>query len=192
MIPQEKIFVICVDSDDKSIGSCEKLLAHERGLLHRATSVILTTPPTKKSEPKILLQKRSMAKYHSPGLWAPTACTHPLAHETPEEAARRSLKKELGISLKILAHMGYFIYRTEVGDDLIEHELDHVFLGHWDEKKDIPFSPQEVDCTRWVTRTQLDTELSTSTHEFVQWFPYLLAYIDNPLSKTDFRQDYHY
>ncbi|HOX83255.1 MAG TPA: NUDIX domain-containing protein, partial [Chryseolinea sp.] len=65
--------VILVDEFDNAIGIMEKLEAHQKGILHRAFSVLLFN-----SKGEILLQKRAIGKYHSGGLWTNTCCSHPL------------------------------------------------------------------------------------------------------------------
>lgn len=57
--------VIIVDSNDREIGTEEKLLAHQKGMLHRALSAFAVRP-----DGRMLLQRRTMVKYHSPGLWS--------------------------------------------------------------------------------------------------------------------------
>jgi isopentenyl-diphosphate delta-isomerase len=64
--------VILVTPSDEEIGFMEKMEAHEKGLLHRAFSVLVFN-----SNGALLLQQRSLNKYHSPGLWTNTCCSHP-------------------------------------------------------------------------------------------------------------------
>ncbi len=45
----------------------------------------------------VLIQRRALGKYHTPGLWANTCCTHPHWDEPPEACALRRLREELGI-----------------------------------------------------------------------------------------------
>ena len=52
--------VILVDDEDREIGTAPKLLAHERGNLHRAFSVMIHDRNGCQ-----LLQKRHLGKYHS-------------------------------------------------------------------------------------------------------------------------------
>src|SRR5437763_16779465 len=59
--------VLLVDAADRPIGSINKMLAHERGLRHRAVSVLI-----RNSHNDLLLQQRAADKYHSPGLWSNT------------------------------------------------------------------------------------------------------------------------
>lgn len=178
----ESIFVICVDEKDQPIQNCEKLLAHQDGVLHRAVSVYLTSENS-----NVLLQKRSRQKYHSPGLWSNAACTHPLEGETPEAAARRALQTELGVFVKSLEYQGYFIYKTSVGDDLIEHELDHVFVGTLSENHPIPFSAEEVEDVRWASPENVMEEVSHAPETLTHWFPFLIQYLRKPVSGMDFR-----
>ena len=63
----------------------EKLAAHQRGLKHMAVSVFLV------SGDGILIQQRAMGKYHTPGLWANTCCTHPEWGEAASVCAVRRL-----------------------------------------------------------------------------------------------------
>ena len=56
---------------DGDLTPVEKLEAHQLGLKHRAISVFLMRGS------EVLLQRRAMVKYHTPGLWANTCCTHP-------------------------------------------------------------------------------------------------------------------
>ena len=56
---------------DGELAPVDKLEAHERGLKHKAVSVFVVRGMD------ILIQRRAMGKYHTPGLWANTCCTHP-------------------------------------------------------------------------------------------------------------------
>ena len=70
----------------------EKLEAHVRGLRHKAVSVFVLKGDA------VLMQQRAMGKYHTPGLWANTCCTHPEWDEAPLDCAQRRLNEELGIT----------------------------------------------------------------------------------------------
>ena len=76
------IEVQLVDAQDQPTGVMEKIEAHRVGLLHRALSVIIFN-----SKKEILLQRRALGKYHSPGLWTNTCCSHPYPQEPPLNAA---------------------------------------------------------------------------------------------------------
>ncbi len=116
--------VILVDDNDNPLGYIDKLEAHQKGLLHRAVSVFIFN-----SKHELLLQRRALNKYHSPGLWSNTACTHPYPNETISDAAIRRLNEEMGIKDAQLFKLFDFIYNEKLNNELIEHEYDHVFMG---------------------------------------------------------------
>src|SRR5690606_18427764 len=97
------------------------------------------------SKGQMLLQRRAHSKYHGAGLWSNACCTHPRADESYADCAHRRLQEELGFDCALTPAFS-FIYRAEVENGLIEHELDHVFIGRY-EGKAVP-NPLEVEeCT---------------------------------------------
>ena len=91
--------------DQGVLKPLEKLEVHKRGLRHKAVSVFLI------SNNNVLLQKRASVKYHTPGLWANTCCTHPSWSEDPKECAHRRLKEELGIKVSELVYKNKIDYK---------------------------------------------------------------------------------
>lgn len=154
--------VILVDEHDRPVGRREKLLAHQRGELHRAFSVFLFD-----SAGRWLLQRRHTSKYHSGGLWTNTCCSHPAPGEETGAAARARLREEMGIDAP-LEPLFQFTYRAAFDNGLIEHELDHVFTGTFDgsPKPD----PTEVSDWRWVETVDLLRELDVYPENFTYWF----------------------
>ena len=88
--------VILVNTDDQPIGLMNKLEAHQKGVLHRAFSVFITN-----KQGEIMLQQRAHEKYHSPGLWTNTCCSHQRAAESTLEAAHRRLREEMGFDTEL-------------------------------------------------------------------------------------------
>jgi isopentenyl-diphosphate delta-isomerase len=134
--------VILVDTHDKPIGQMEKMEAHMRGELHRALSVLVFN-----TAGEILLQQRAFSKYHTPGLWSNTACSHPRPGEVSLEAATRRLAEEMGFTTSLNESFD-FIYKAHFDNGLIEHEFDHVFFGIYDGVPDI--NPEEANDYKWV------------------------------------------
>lgn len=56
--------VLLVNEKDEPLGTMEKMEAHQKGLLHRAFSVFIFN-----DQGEMLLQRRSLKKYHSGGCW---------------------------------------------------------------------------------------------------------------------------
>ncbi|MGW9367009.1 isopentenyl-diphosphate Delta-isomerase, partial [Streptomyces albidoflavus] len=92
--PEAVILLELVDEDGNTIGTAEKLSAHQApGRLHRAFSVFLFD-----ERGRLLLQQRALGKYHSPGVWSNTCCGHPYPGEAPFAAAGRRAVQELGVA----------------------------------------------------------------------------------------------
>ncbi len=155
--------VILVSEQDESIGTCGKLEAHERGLLHRAVSVFVFDDLG-----RLLVQQRARGKYHSGGLWSNSACTHPRAGESLEDAVRRAVREELGATLDRLQYAFAFIYRADVGPGLVEHEYDHVFSGRL--AGGVAPVPSEVAATAWRSRADLLDAIDREPATFTPWF----------------------
>lgn len=158
--------VVLINSKDEVLGSMKKMEAHENGLLHRAFSVFLFN-----EKGEMLLQKRAESKYHSPKQWTNAVCSHPRMNETYEEAAKRRMDEELGIDVEIEKKF-HFLYKAEVGDQLWEHELDHVFTGNYE--GDFKLNPEEVSEVRYISMEDLETEMKANPEHFTEWFKIIL------------------
>jgi len=159
--------VVLVDDSDQRQGTAEKLRAHVEGQLHRAFSVFVFD-----REHRLLLQRRARNKYHSGGLWSNTCCSHPRPGETPEAAAKRRLQEEMGFSCAITPAFST-TYKTSVGDDLIEHEYVHVFIGTADGIRIQP-DPEEVSEWAWVEPSALRDDVESRPERYTPWFRLLL------------------
>lgn len=159
-------FVVLVDPKDNVLGLMEKQQAHVNGLLHRAFSVFLFN-----TKGEMLLQKRAKGKYHSPLKWTNTVCSHPKNGESYHQGAVRRLKEELGIQTD-LTEKFHFIYKADVGGGLWEHELDHVFIGTFEDE--FSFNPDEVAEVRYISFEDLDKEISENPENFTEWFKIIL------------------
>jgi len=186
------INVILVDENDNPIGKMEKIEAHEKGLLHRAFSVMFVRYD-KDNNLEVLLQKRASSKYHCGGLWSNTCCSHPLENESVLDAAKRRLPEELGLSQELLENIefkkiGSFIYKAKLNNDLTEHEFDHVILGITPENSQINFidSPEiqaslnrdEVSEIKWFNFQNLFTHLNENPNFYTPWLMKVIKTLD--------------
>jgi isopentenyl-diphosphate delta-isomerase len=159
--------VILVDANDMAIGTMEKIEAHEKGLLHRAFSILLVN-----EQGEMLLQQRALEKYHSPGLWTNACCSHPRPNETDLDAANRRLQEELGMSVT-LTEIFHFTYRAELEHGLIEHEIDHVFLGITNINPTINLN--EVMSYKWTSLHELEQDMNVHPEKYTAWFNLLMV-----------------
>jgi len=160
--------VILVNEKDEQIGICEKLEAHQKGLLHRAFSILLFN-----SKGELLLQQRAFEKYHSAGLWTNTCCSHPRPNESIKDAAQRRLREELGI--EALSEFAWsFIYKTTLENNLIEHELDHVLIGTFNGEPHP--NPREIINWKFVDLKSIREDISQNPSAYTYWFKLIMKH----------------
>ncbi len=154
--------VILVDTNDNPIGIMSKMEAHEKALLHRAFSVFILN-----RNGELMLQRRAFHKYHSPGLWTNTCCSHQREGEENIFAATRRLKEEMGFSTS-LEDLFSFIYKAPFDNGLTEHELDHVLLGYYEDNPNP--NAKEVESWKWMGLDQIANAIKDKPQDFTAWF----------------------
>ena len=162
--------VVLVNADDTSIGTLSKLEAHRTGRLHRAFSVFI-----RDGDGRILLQRRANGKYHSGGLWTNACCGHPRPDEQTRAAAERRLEEEMGVRCELI-RVSTFTYFADLDNGLVEHELDHVFIGTF--SGDPVPDADEVSEWRWIDLQSLLEWIATDRQAFTAWFTYALDVLE--------------
>ena len=162
-------YIILVDESDEPIGFEEKLAAHRNGgKLHRAFSIFILN-----AQGEMLLQKRSLKKYHFGGAWTNACCGHPMRGELLEAAAHRRLREELGFDTDLKKIFSFTYTASDAKSGLTEREFDHVFVGEFDGE---PWPhPDEIDDLKWVRREELERDLATSAESYTPWFTEAMA-----------------
>ena len=158
--------IILVDRNDNEIGSGEKMAVHLEGKLHRAFSIFIFN-----SQGEMMLQQRASTKYHSPGLWTNTCCSHPRPGEVLEKAAKRRLKEEMGFECE-LEEVLSFIYKAKV-EELTEHEFDHVFIGKFNQEPVL--NKEEADNWKWIEPKKLAEDVIKNPKQYTCWFKIILT-----------------
>ena len=148
-----------VDRDNRPIGAEPRRVMRARGLIHRASYILVFN-----SEGKLYIQKRTMTKDIYPGYWDVAAGGVMLAGETDRLSAERELAEELGVSaadgLEFLCHHYY-----EAGDNKVwgavfccrhdgpfTHQVEEVAYGEFASLEEIryrsttePFTPDGIE-----------------------------------------------
>ncbi len=165
--------VILVDNQDTETGVQDKLSVHQLGLLHRAFSVFIFN-----SKNELILQQRADGKYHSPGLWTNTCCSHPKLGESTIKACERRLMEEMGMSCNLEFSFS-FMYKCRFSNGLTEHEFDHVYIGYSDDLPVLNYS--EVKDWKYINLKDLEKEIESHPEKFTEWlkicFPKLIEHI---------------
>ena len=147
----------------------DKMEVHQKGLRHKAVSVFVMDGS------RVLIQQRAMSKYHTPGLWANTCCTHPDWDEDPQACAVRRLGEELGITGLVPAFREQVEYRAEVGRGMTEHEVVDIFVAEAGPGLKVAPNPDEVMAVRWVELRELTALAARRPYEFTPWLRIYLA-----------------
>lgn len=158
--------VVLVTENDEQIGTAEKLLAHQRNLLHRAFSIFIHN-----GNGEVLLQKRALTKYHSGGLWTNTCCSHPRPGEDLVAAGKRRLQEEMGFSSELVAKF-FFVYQADLDNNLSEHELDHVLVGEFNGQ--FAPNPEEASEVKWITIQELITDVTENPNNYTIWLQIII------------------
>lgn len=165
---------------DGVLTPVEKLEVHQRGLRHKAVSVFVLRGSD------VLLQRRALTKYHTPGLWANACCTHPQWDEEAEHCAVRRLNEELGIVLANPEFRKTLEYRADVGNGLSEHEVVELFIAQIDSEVPIKPNPDEVMDYEWVDYTELQQRISKNPDLFTPWLRIYMADFAESIFGPDF------
>jgi len=154
--------VILVDENDNQIGLMPKMEAHEKALLHRAFSVFVFNDNN-----ELMLQQRALHKYHSPGLWTNTCCSHQREGESNLEAGKRRLQEEMGFVTE-LEETTSFIYKAPFDNGLTEHEYDHIMIGYYNDEPNI--NEDEVAAWKWMNLEDVKVDMSLHPEKYTAWF----------------------
>ena len=165
--------VILVNEKDDQLGLMNKMEAHQKAVLHRAFSVFVFN-----QKGELLLQQRAHDKYHSPGLWTNTCCSHQRDGESNMVAGKRRLEEEMGFSCD-LEEMFWFVYKASFDNGLTEHELDHVMIGYFDE--DPKINEDEAASFKWMLLEDVKKDIEMHPELYTEWFKIIFKEYDQRL-----------
>lgn len=167
--------VILVSEVDEQLGLMAKMEAHEKGILHRAFSVFVFN-----KNGELLLQQRALDKYHSPGLWTNTCCSHQRDGESNIEAGKRRLQEEMGFDCD-LKELFWFVYKASFDNGLTEHELDHVMIGYYED--DPVVNLDEAAAFKWMPLEEVKKDMQLQPELYTEWFKIIFNEYDQRLVK---------
>jgi 16S rRNA (adenine1518-N6/adenine1519-N6)-dimethyltransferase len=135
-------YIDIVDKCNKVIRSGERGCVHNEKLFHRAVHIFIFN-----SKGELFVQKRSENKKEHPWKYDSSAAGHLDAGESYDDAAKRELKEELGISVPLKKIMEIDACRetgnefvrvyTAITDDEININRDEIEEGHFWKSEDI-------------------------------------------------------
>ena len=159
--PTEEWFDV-VNDRDEVVGRATRREVHARGLLHRAVHVLVFDQAG-----RIFLQKRSMKKDMSPGLWDSSCSGHLDSGEDYDAAATRELGEEIGV---------FGAHSTGSGPAKLERwfrleareETAQEFCWVYRLRHNGPFvlHPDEIDTGEWLAPAELDRRIATRPQDY--------------------------
>jgi len=157
--------VVLVDEENNVLGIMSKLAAHSASTpLHRAFSLFLFN-----NNGELLLQQRSHKKKTWPLVWSNSCCGHPQLNEKTEDAVRRRLKEELGMTVQELKLASSYRYKF-THDGIMENEICPIYVGYVDQANDTPKpNPDEVEQIKWLKWQDFLAEIKIHPENYSEW-----------------------
>jgi isopentenyldiphosphate isomerase len=154
----EEIFDV-VNERDEVIDRRPRREVHARGLLHRAVHVLVFN-----ARGQVFLQKRSMSKDTSPGLWDSSASGHLDSGEDYDYCAVRELREEIGLVIEQPPERLFRIAAcAETGQE---------FVWVYRLKNEGPFTlhPDEIERGEWFAPSAVTQWVADKPQEFASGF----------------------
>lgn len=130
--------------------------------MHRAFVIFLFD-----SEHRLLIQRRSSKKLLWPGYWDVTTTSHVYPRENYEQASRRRLFQELGITGAPLERVLAFTYSASFGQ-YSENEYCMLLVGRYDGQ--IVPNGDEVAEYRHISLPDLEKDVRENHDRYTPWF----------------------
>ncbi len=154
----DEIFDV-VNERDEVIGRELRRIVHRDGLKHRAVHVFVFN-----ARGEVFLQKRSLSKDSSPGLWDSSASGHLDTGEDYDTCAMRELREEIGLVLSAPPRRLFKVEPCgETGQEFVwlyECESEGPFILH----------PEEIERGGWFTRERVAQWVNERPHDFAPAF----------------------
>ena len=157
----EEIFDV-VNTRDEVVGRASRADVHARGLMHRAVHVLVFN-----ARGEVFLQKRSLAKDKSPGLWDSSASGHVDSGEDYDTCAVRELFEELGHRP---AHPLRRLFKLHAG---VETDQEHVWVYRVTAEGPFALNPDEIERGEWVAPEEVSRRMKERPQGFSSAFMHL-------------------
>jgi isopentenyl-diphosphate delta-isomerase type 1 len=152
-------FFDLVDEHDRVTGRAARRDVHAHGWRHRAVHVFVFNHAG-----QVFLQKRSMTKDMSPGLWDSSCSGHVDAGEDYDAAAWRELDEELGLKL---AKPPVRWMRVEACEDTAS---EFVWVYRLESEGPFVLHPEEIERGEWVEPAELDRRIAANPQDYCSAF----------------------
>jgi isopentenyldiphosphate isomerase len=159
-----------VDMKDSVIGSGTIDEARANGHIHRVVRVFIYN-----ERGELLLQKRASHMKSFPDKWDHSAAGHVDQGEVYEDAAKRELMEEVGISGINLSDHGKYFSEEADEEGQVKKRFNTVYRGVYDGA--VKPNPDEVSDVRWISPVALEDWMDGHPEEFTMGFIESYAYL---------------
>ncbi len=150
-----------VNERDEVVRQATRREVHATGLWHRAVHVMVFD-----GAGRVLLQRRSMLKDLSPGLWDSSCSGHLDAGEDYDAAAVRELAEEIGIRLET-ARVPERWFRV---DACVETGWEFVWVYRLDYAGLIAIDLREIQYAEWVAPADVSARVAARPEDYCPSF----------------------
>jgi isopentenyl-diphosphate delta-isomerase len=159
---QKDQFLILCDENGKPTGQASREDCHVgEGKRHLAFMAYIYD-----ADGRMIFARRGMKKTLWPGFWDAAVVSHVLKGETPESAALRRGKEELGVDVTFKI-VGSFPYHANY-DNRSENEYCYVLVG---KTNDLAVAnPVEISEIDFIDRDNLDRWIKDNKDQLPPWF----------------------
>lgn len=159
--PKEEWFDV-VNERDEVVGRATRREVHATGLWHRAVHVLVFDRAG-----RVFLQKRSMSKDLSPGLWDSSCSGHLDAGEDYDAAAVRELNEEIGVKVDRCPERWFRIEACR------ETGWEFVWVYRLPYDGSITIDPAEIQYGEWVAPAEVTVRLQARPDDYCPSFKLL-------------------
>lgn len=150
-----------VNARDEVVARALRREVHARGLWHRAVHVLVFD-----AAGRIFLQKRSMTKDLSPGLWDSSCSGHLDSGEDYDSAATRELGEELGIAPALAARRQRW-FRLEPS---VDTGWEFVWVYRLEHAGPFVLHPEEIERGEWLPPAEVTHRIATTPGDYCPSF----------------------
>lgn len=156
--------VVLLREDGTGMGTAPKSVVHHTDTpLHLAFSCYVFDEAG-----RFLVTQRASHKPTFGGVWTNSACGHPAPGEAIEDAVRRRVEQELGVTLDDLRLvLPRFRYKAVMDNGVTENEMCPVFVATT--KDAVRLDPEEVDDHEWVDWADFRTAVLDGSRAVSSW-----------------------
>jgi len=151
-----------VDQYDQVIGQQTRSQVHQLGLRHRAVYLLVFN-----NRGQLFLQKRSMSKDCSPGLWDASASGHVDTGEDYDTAVIREAREELGI---ILTDKPEKLLKINASTQTAQ---EFVWLYRYQHQGPFQLHPEEISDGDWFSQKKINKWITNHTTNLTPSFVFI-------------------